>query len=105
MWPFDGVEGRSEWSRRFWFKDPNCGGSPLRHEEERGGSIMSNLYVKMVKYGDDFWTLVLMDSHWLQVVSRPPRLPEDNAWIFPHECFYSIGGGRCPFHLAIPLSG
>ena len=61
-----------------------CGGLPLRREEERGGSIMYDLYVKMVKYGDDFWTLVLMASYWIQVVTRPPRLPEDNAWISPH---------------------
>ena len=33
VWPFDGVEGRQEWSRRCWFNDPNCGGSPLRREE------------------------------------------------------------------------
>ena len=46
VWPFDGVEGHQEWSRQCWCKDPNCGGSPLRCEEERGGSIMSNLYVK-----------------------------------------------------------
>ena len=40
VWPSDGVEGHREWSRRCWFKDPNCGGSPLRREEERGGSIV-----------------------------------------------------------------
>ena len=39
---------------------------------------------KMLKYGDDFWTPVLMASYWLQVVTRPPRLPEDSAWLFPH---------------------
>ena len=44
--PFDGVEGHREWSRWCWFKDPNYGGSPLKYEEERGGSIMSDLYVK-----------------------------------------------------------
>ena len=46
MWSFDGVEGHREGSQRCWFKDPNCGGSPLKHEEERGGSIVSNWYVK-----------------------------------------------------------
>ena len=25
-----------------------------------------------------------MASYWLQVVTRPPRFPEDNAWLFPH---------------------
>ena len=38
----------------------------------------------MVKYGNDFWTVVLIASYWLQVVTRPPRLPEDSAWLFPH---------------------
>ena len=37
VWPFDGVGGRRKWSRRCWIKIPNCGGSPLRHEEEREG--------------------------------------------------------------------
>ena len=45
---------------------------------------MSDLYVKMVKYGNDFWTPILMASYWLQVVTRPPRLPGDSAWLFPH---------------------
>ena len=84
VWPSNGVEGCRERSQQCCFKDPNYGGSPLRHEEERGGSIMSDLYVKMVKYGNDFWTLVLMASYWLQVVTWPPRLLEDSAWIFPH---------------------
>ena len=48
MWPSDGVEGHREWSRRCWFNDLYCGGSPVRHEEEREGSIVSDLYVKMV---------------------------------------------------------
>ena len=39
------------------------------------------------------------------MVARPPRLPEDSAWIFPHGRFYSIDGGRFLFRLAIPLSG
>ena len=55
--------------------------------------------------GNDVWTLVLVASYWLQVVNRPPRLLEDSAWLVPHRCFYSIGRGRCPFHLAIPLGG
>ena len=92
MWPFDGVEGHQELSRQYWFKDPNCGGSPLRREEEHGGSIVSNLFVKMVKYGDDFWTPVLMDSYWLQVVTWPPRLLEDNTWIFPHRSASQLVG-------------
>ena len=88
VWHSDGVEGHQEWSQQCSFKDPNYGGSPLRCEEEHGGSIVFDLYVKMVKYGNDFWNLVLMASYWLQVVTRPPRLPKDNAWIFPHRCFY-----------------
>ena len=46
VWPFDGVEGCQEWSQWCWFKDPNCGGLLLRHEEERRGSIVSGWYVK-----------------------------------------------------------
>ena len=65
---------------------------------------MSDLYVKIMKYGDDFWTPVLMASYWFQVVTHPPILLEDSAWLFPHGCFYSIDGGCCPFFLAIPLS-
>ena len=45
--PSDHVEGHREWSQHCWLKDLNCGGSPLRCEEEHGGSIVSNLYVKM----------------------------------------------------------
>ena len=41
LWPSDGVEGHREWSRWCWFKDLNYGGSPLRREEESGGSILS----------------------------------------------------------------
>ena len=48
MWSSASVEGHQEWSRRSQFNDPYCGGLPLRHEEEREGSIMSNLYVKLV---------------------------------------------------------
>ena len=55
--------------------------------------------------GYEIWTLVSMDSYWKKVVSRPPRLPEDNAWLVPHGCFYSIERGHFLFRLAIPLSG
>ena len=54
--------------------------------------------------GNEIWTLVSVASYWLKVVSWPPRLLEDNAWIFPHRCFYSIGKGRYPFGLEIPLN-
>ena len=54
--------------------------------------------------GYEIWTPVSMDSYWLKVVSWPPRLLEDIAWLVPHSWFYSIGRGRCPFLLAIPLS-
>ena len=62
MWPFDGVRGHREWSRRCRFNDPNYGDSPLRREEERGGSIVLDVYQND---GDDVWTLVSMDSYWL----------------------------------------
>ena len=39
------------------------------------------------------------------MVTRPPRIPEDSACIFPHEHFYSIGGDHFLFRLAIPFSG
>ena len=55
--------------------------------------------------GNDIWIPVSVDSYWLKVVTRPPRLPKDNTWLVPHGCFYLIGRGRCPFCLAIPLSG
>ena len=55
--------------------------------------------------GYEIWTPVSMASYWLKVVSQPPRLPEDNTWLIAQGFFYSIGRGRCPFHLAIPLSG
>ena len=54
--------------------------------------------------GNEIWTLILVASYWLKVVSRPPRLPEDSSWLVPHGCFYSIERGRCPFRLEIPLS-
>ena len=25
-----------------------------------------------------------MASYWIQLVTRPPRLPEDNAWLYLH---------------------
>ena len=34
--------------------------------------------------GYDIWTPVSMASYWLKVVSQPPRLTEDNAWLVPH---------------------
>ena len=55
--------------------------------------------------GNDVWTPISVASYWLKVVFQPPRLPEDNAWLVPHRCFYSIERGRCPFCLEIPLSG
>ena len=76
---------------------------PLRCEEDRGGSIVFIFVYETSGY--EIWTLVSMDSYWLKVVSRPPRLPEDSAWLVPHVYFYSIRRGRCPFRLAIPLSG
>ena len=82
---------------------PNGGGSPLRREEDYGGSIVLDLCPKIG--GNDVWTLVSVASYWLKVVTRPPRLPEDSACLVPHRCFYSIERGRCSFRLAIPLSG
>ena len=55
--------------------------------------------------GYEIWTPVSMDSYWLKVVSWPPILLEDSAWLVPHGCFYSIERDPCPFRLAIPLSG
>ena len=34
--------------------------------------------------GYEIWNLVSMASYWLKVVSQPPRLPEDSAWLVPH---------------------
>ena len=42
--PSNGVRGHQEWSRRCRFSVPNCGGSPLRHEEEHEGSIVLDVY-------------------------------------------------------------
>ena len=81
----------------------NGGGSPLRNEEEHGGSIVLDFMYETG--GNGVWTPVSMASYWLEVVTGPPRLPEDSTCIFPHRCFYSIGRGHCPFRLAIPLSG
>ena len=69
---------------------PNGGGSPLRHEEDHGGSIVFACVYETGGY--EIWTPVSMASYWLKVVSRPPRLLEDSAWLFPHKCFYSIEG-------------
>ena len=61
---------------------PNGGGSPLRREEDRGGSIVFALVYETGGY--EIWTPVSMASYWLKVVSQPPRLPEDSAWLVPH---------------------
>ena len=82
---------------------PNGGGSPLRHEEERGGSIVLDFLCE--SGGNEIWTLVSVASYWLKVDSQPQILLEDNTWLVPHRCFYSIGRGCFPFLLAIPLSG
>ena len=76
---------------------------PLRREEDRGGSIVFTFVYETG--GCEIWTWVSMASYWLKVVSQPPILLEYNAWLVPQRCFYSIGRGRCPFRLAIPLSG
>ena len=65
VWPSSGVEGRREWSRWCWFKDPNYCGSPLKREEERGGSIMFGWYVRWWNMVVTFWTPVLMASYWI----------------------------------------
>ena len=62
MWPSDGVRGHREWSQQCQFNVPNCGGSPLRHEEEHGGSIVLDVYQTS---GNDVWTPVSMASYWL----------------------------------------
>ena len=61
---------------------PNGGGSPLRREEDHGGSIVFAFVYETGGY--EIWTPVSMDSYWLKVVSQPPRLPEDSAWLVPH---------------------
>ena len=38
------MRGHQEWSQRCRFNDPNCGGSPLRREEEHEGSIVLYVY-------------------------------------------------------------
>ena len=63
VWPFNGVRGHREWSRRCRFNDPNCGDSPLRREEEPEGSIVLDLCIKLV--GMIFWTPVSMASYWM----------------------------------------
>ena len=62
MWPFDGVRGLWERFRRCRFNVPNGGGSPLRIEEEHGGSIVLDVYQNN---GNDIWTPVSVDSYWL----------------------------------------
>ena len=41
----------------------NVGGLPLRHEEERGGSIVLDFMPETCK--NDVWTPVLVASYWL----------------------------------------
>ena len=81
---------------------PNGGGSPLRREEDHGGSIVLDLCPKLG--GNDVWTSISVASYWMKVVTRPPRMPKDSAWLVPHRCFYLIGGGHFLFRLEIPLS-
>ena len=101
MWPSDGVEGHREWSRQCRFNDLYCGGSPLRREEECEGSIVSDLYVKMVViiFGPRF--------QWLPIGFR---------WSLSHQDYQKkvLGfflmvvllnrWGSLPVLLAIPLS-
>ena len=61
----------------------NGGGSPLRREEERGGSIVFDLMNETG--GNEIWNPVLVASYWIKVVSHPPRLLESNAWLVPHR--------------------
>ena len=81
---------------------PNGGGSPLRREEEHGGSIVF-LCMKLVRmmFGPQF--------QWLPIGCRWSLGHQDCQKIalgfFPHRCLYSIGRGPFPFRLAIPLSG
>src|SRR5713226_1381592 len=84
----------SECSKWWWL--------PLRSEEDHVQSIVFTFVYETGGY--DIWTPVSMASYWLKVVSRPPRLPKDSAWLVPHGCFYSIRRGCCLFRLAIPLS-
>ena len=42
---------------------PNGGGSPLRREEECGGSIVLDFMYETG--GNDVWTPVLVASYWL----------------------------------------
>ena len=60
MWPSDGVEGHREWSRQCWFNDSYCGGSTLRCEEDRGGSIVFACVNETG--GDEIWTSISMAS-------------------------------------------
>ena len=75
VWPSDGVEGCREWSRRCQFNDPYCGSSRLRCEEEREGSIVSYLYVKVV--------VMIFGPHfqWLPIGFR---------WSLGHQDFQKI---------------
>ena len=82
MWPSNGVGYRREQLQRFRLSVPKGGGSPLRHEEDCGGSILFSCVYETSGY--EIWTPISMDSYWLKVVSQPPILPEDSAWLVPH---------------------
>ena len=103
MWPSDGVRGHREWSRRCRFNDPNCGGSPLRHEEEREGSIVLDLCMKLVEM--IFWTPISNGFLLATGGHSATKTAKRQCLAFSSWAFYSIRGGRFPFLLAIPLSG
>ena len=63
MWPSDGVGDRYERFHRCRLSVPNGGGSPLRCEEEHGGSIVLDFMYETG--GNDVWTPVSMASYWL----------------------------------------
>ena len=64
---------------------------------------------------DQWWLVVVTGNEFLdlglnrlpigsQAVTQPPRLQRDNTLAFSsQECIQSIGRGRFPFCLAIPL--
>ena len=62
VWPFDGVGGHRERFRWCQLSVPNSGGSPLRHEEEREGSIVLVFYQTDGNY---VWTSISMASYWM----------------------------------------
>ena len=75
---------------------------PLRHAEEREGSIVLDVYQTG---GNDFLDpsfngfLLAIGGHSATKISKIQCLD------FSSQEFYSIGGGCFPFFLAIPLSG